>query len=729
MAIQRILNPSVGGSPVQSGDGTNKSRHRVLDGENLPIIVRLQPPGKEYIVTSQPFHFSDPASTIQLVPVGGGSGTITVSPSTLPPATIGQLYQILFQATGGTPPYYWTMEKGSIPSARDLLFLRQGNDLLLEGIPTQTGTDSFTLSVADSAEPTINGALLPRGTRPARPSLSDRPQTIITVGPGGQHPTFANAFANAVRPCTIRAIRSGSSFGPIPAISGSTVPGSGLLWIEGSDADLIGDPSIRVAPTANASHLTPINISTHNTNGLRLHSEVTGGTPARDLVVRGFLFDVTIPSGSSEIFDIIQMEGWASPRSTQISQWPQNISIFQNVINGGNDNGTRKSRSGISVCVVDCYIGENYIYNISKNGSDAKGISGFGGRRVNVYNNLIEADCENILWGGVNYFDDWELEPTDWWVERNHFYKRPSWLTTFKGIMVIKNWIEWKIGKRMWVFGNLFENHIADAQNGPGHHMKAVAGPQGQPIAQLRDIVFERNAMRNTDRVLSILSSSVDVGQGSRRLVFKDLLAYNILDANPYANLSGGASRIANTILHTQDIGNVTLSDIFIDGLTMVTEPGHTGPFGVQWFLDNTGGRPIRNMRLTNYIGNEHTNSGSGQPAMFNASASTDGGIPLNPNYFDQDPAYAPVFGGWMLPSISSRAGWSHIPEVHYLADEAAIDYEDVSSNNYRLAPTSPGYNKGVFGRQHIGADIDAIEALLGPAPTYPNVASSEVPA
>jgi uncharacterized protein (TIGR03437 family) len=68
--------------------------------------------------------------------------TIT-TPSPLPPATLGQPYEVVLGATGGLPPYFWSTE-APLPPGLELL-----SDGTLTGVPTQTGEFNFWIAVFD----------------------------------------------------------------------------------------------------------------------------------------------------------------------------------------------------------------------------------------------------------------------------------------------------------------------------------------------------------------------------------------------------------------------------------------------------------------------------------------------------------------------------------------------------------------------------------------------------
>src|ERR1700688_4923172 len=71
----------------------------------------------------------------------------------IPAFEAGIEFHVLLHATGGAPPYVWSVASGDLPEGINL-----SPEGLLAGRPTKTGTFSMTLKVEDSGRPahTIN---------------------------------------------------------------------------------------------------------------------------------------------------------------------------------------------------------------------------------------------------------------------------------------------------------------------------------------------------------------------------------------------------------------------------------------------------------------------------------------------------------------------------------------------------------------------------------------------
>ncbi len=69
---------------------------------------------------------------------------LIVTTQSLPSATVGSPYSATLTATGGLPPYTWSIISGSLPPGLSLD--TSGN---ITGTPTTPGTYNFTVQVVD----------------------------------------------------------------------------------------------------------------------------------------------------------------------------------------------------------------------------------------------------------------------------------------------------------------------------------------------------------------------------------------------------------------------------------------------------------------------------------------------------------------------------------------------------------------------------------------------------
>lgn len=83
---------------------------------------------------------------IQPYTIAVGCGTITLSPPSLPNATVATAYSQSVTASGGTAPYTYVVSAGSLPPGLAL----NASTGSLSGAPTATGSFSFTVAVTDA---------------------------------------------------------------------------------------------------------------------------------------------------------------------------------------------------------------------------------------------------------------------------------------------------------------------------------------------------------------------------------------------------------------------------------------------------------------------------------------------------------------------------------------------------------------------------------------------------
>jgi hypothetical protein len=75
-------------------------------------------------------------------------GPLTITTTSLPAATVGVAYSATLAATGGTPPYTWSIASGALPAGLTLA----PSTGQISGTATATGTSSFTATVTAGAQ-------------------------------------------------------------------------------------------------------------------------------------------------------------------------------------------------------------------------------------------------------------------------------------------------------------------------------------------------------------------------------------------------------------------------------------------------------------------------------------------------------------------------------------------------------------------------------------------------
>jgi hypothetical protein len=173
--LDGVVGQSYGGSLSTNGGDPNTA-WTIIAGAIPPGLAR-NPSGTTLLFSGAPTTAGNFTFTAQAVDVIAGTATqqysirvvqplVITTPNTLPSATAVANYIITLTATGGTPPYTWSLgcssclssgkvssqHNATLPPPRSLL--PSGMSLspsgVLSGTPSQTGTFTFDVQVADS---------------------------------------------------------------------------------------------------------------------------------------------------------------------------------------------------------------------------------------------------------------------------------------------------------------------------------------------------------------------------------------------------------------------------------------------------------------------------------------------------------------------------------------------------------------------------------------------------
>ena len=142
VAYSQSLAPS-GGTPPYSWSVTSGS---------LPAGLNLSPAG---VLSGTPAGAANASFTAQVTDAAGAvasskftlvvAPTLVISASALPPAEVTAPYSVSVTASGGTPPYSWSLAAGALPTPLTL-----SPSGAITGTPSTPGAQSFTLRVTDS---------------------------------------------------------------------------------------------------------------------------------------------------------------------------------------------------------------------------------------------------------------------------------------------------------------------------------------------------------------------------------------------------------------------------------------------------------------------------------------------------------------------------------------------------------------------------------------------------
>jgi hypothetical protein len=156
-----------------------------------------------------------------------GTSAPQITTSTLPNGILQTAYSATLAATGGTPPYSWSVASGSLPTG--MLLASSGQ---ISGTPAQTGSFSFTAQVRDSSSTaqsvTKNLAIaVGAATTPLQITTSSLPAGQVsanysaTLAASGGTPPYAWSIASGSLPPGLTLQASLGSINGTPSQSGT----------------------------------------------------------------------------------------------------------------------------------------------------------------------------------------------------------------------------------------------------------------------------------------------------------------------------------------------------------------------------------------------------------------------------------------------------------------------------------------------------------------------------
>ncbi len=666
-------------------------------------------------------------ATVTISPVSNQPPTITTA--SLPQGQLGSSYNAAFTASGGTLPYTWSKAAGNLPSGLTL-----GTSGQLSGLPSQAGTYTFTISVADanalsaqmSFTVTIGAggnydgpAELPRVTVSSSMASTPAPGRTITVNAGGD---FQAALNNASCGDTI-ALQAGATFHgkyvfPAKACDDnhwiivrtsapdSALPPEGqrLTPCYGGIASLPGRPSYACSNAQNV--LARLLLDVTGDGAIRL---AAGANHYRILGL-----EITRPVGMTGGARLIMAQGVAD-----------HIVLDRSWLHGTPQDETHAgfALDGLRyAAVVDSYINDMKCVSVTGTCTDAHAISGGVSTTQDgpylIQNNFLEASGEAVMFGGGPA----TTTPADIQILHNHFFKPWQWMKgqpNFVGGVsgnpfIVKNHMELKNAVRVLAEANLMENNWGGfSQTGQG----IVLSPKNQhvasnntnvcPVCQVTDVTVRYSHIIHAGGGVQLATAiSGDGTNGAPALAGMRWSLHDLVMDDLSANYvgDGTAFEIMNA-WPTNGLNTVTINHV-----TAFSDPtGHMAVVGNM--LTN---QPMYGIVFTNNIivTGAHpiwsTGGGTGNCAYYN--------VPLT-TVTACFPAY--VFKNNALigtPSVFPPSTWpsgNFFPAA--ISSMEFVGYNSASGGNlgnYALLSTSPYKNKATDGSD-LGADIAGLTAAL----------------
>jgi len=481
------------------------------------------------------------------------SVSITVSPTaaTLDP---GQSTSFAATVVGSRSPVRWRASCGTIDSrGRYTAPASAATCGVTATVDSVTSTPAIIAVTAPEPTPAPTPTPTPAPAPQTSTPVSATGEAVISVTPGPG--ALETALAEAVT-----AVRSG----PVTVVlAPGDYPGNFVLPRTGS--------SFGITITAAAAQLPPA--------GARMTLAYQGSLPR--LVPTQLATTTLTVTGDNYTLRGLQVETPGVGVTTidvvgdTSGNLPRNVTFDQMLIRG---NQTTGGHRGVGMNGVNIAVTNSWIDRMWEVGRDAQAAAAWDTPGpLTIENNYLEASGENFLLGGA--IPTCGCVPTDVIFTRNTVRKDPAWRTMAEQ-PTVKNLLEIKYGRRVFISGNTFEYNWLQAQTG-WSILFIAKGIDGTAWTVVEDVTFTRNIVRRVANGLNIAAV-----EGPVRRVRVEQNVWQDIDMNTW----GGDGRWA--IIQTGVYG---ADDIVLERNTVL---GLTG----NQFLGLYGSVPLQRFAMTHVV-------------------------------------------------------------------------------------------------------------------------------
>lgn len=449
---------------------------------------------------------SGSASVVATVSGKTGSATLTVAAQTAasisvssnaPSISVGQSTQVtavVKDASGNvlSTPVTWSTSSSAIAtvSATGLVSgIAAGTATITASSGTVQGSTTINVTAPVSTATVAAPPELPRVyLNTAMPTVTG---TSIVVPAGGD----LQAAINQAVPGDEIVLQAGATYTGsfyLPVKSGaSTTPGTGSVIVIRSSALTNLPEGQRVSPSQ-AQYMARIET---NLDGAEVIGTVAGTAGWR---LAGL--EITSAPGVTLLGRLVRF-GDGNPTQNLASQVPYNLVLDRSYVHAPDVVDIRRCvdlQSGASAVI------DSYLSGCHSVGSDAQAIASWNGPGpYKIVDNYLEGSGENVMFGGANITVP-NQTPNDIEVRGNYFYKPLTWKQddpSYAGTpWSIKNLFELKMGHRILVEGNVFEQVWVNAQVGFALLLK-TSNDQAFPTT---DVTVRHNIVRGAAGAVNI---------------------------------------------------------------------------------------------------------------------------------------------------------------------------------------------------------------------------------
>src|SRR5581483_6874854 len=536
---------------------------------------------------------------------------LTIATASLASAQVQSPYSAVITAQGGTEPYIWSINSGSLPAGISL----NPQTGTIAGIPSKAGSFSFTAKVSDSAahastrQLTLSATAVNNGNfdGPAElPRVHVQSSMADTPAPGNSIlvPAGANlqSIINSAN-CgdTIR-LQAGATFTGSFTLPNKNCSNNEWIVIRTSAPDSALPPEgTRITPCyAGVSSLPArpaLNCASTQKVMATLMAKNWGGPiflgPGADHYRIGPGLEITRPVGTGINYALVE--------PVDANSAADHIIVDRDWLHGTPRDETNRGvhLSGVTyAAVVDSYLNDFHCTAGIGACTDSQAISGGSGNLTmgswKISNNFLEAAAENILFGGATG----STIPTDIEITHNHFFKPLTWMQGNPGFVgevnkqpakctqfhtpgfcpfIVKNLLEFKNAQRVLVEGNVLEyTWPGFTQHGTAVLFTALSqgGTKGNPNATVADITFRYNRVSHAAAGVVIAEAAYQWGppKAEARLSIHD----DIFDDISPAYYNGDTTGVGLAFQISQCPSCSPLQNISVNHVTMLMKTPRT---------------------------------------------------------------------------------------------------------------------------------------------------------
>ncbi len=648
------------------------------------------------------------------------ASALKIVTSNLASATSGTSYTAALSAAGGETPYNWTLSSGSLPAGLQL----ENSTGVISGIPSQTGTFSFTVAVKDAANNQIGQPMslsvaantasnfdgpaeLPRIYMQSAMSDTPAPGKVTQLASGGD---LQSALNNASCGDTI-SLQAGGTFAGMFTFPQKSCDSSHWIIVRTSAADS--------SLPAEGTRITPCYAGVASLPGRpALHCTSTKNVMAKLIFTNKTGYGPVVFANGANHYRLIGLEITRSAGTSLVSNLitPDANSAVNNIVldrlwvhGTAQDETTRGVYlSGVtSVAIIDSFFTDFHCVSITGTCTDAQTIAGGSGDLpmgiFKIVDNFLEASGENIIFGG----SQGTVTPTDIEIRRNHFFKPLIWMPGYPGFVggvdgnpfIVKNHFETKNAQRILFEANILENNWGGVGQ-YGYSISITPKNQAQgtlnvcPICQVTDVTIRYTTISHVGGAFVIANAASSAGgvpAAGERYSIHDVIADDINDVT--YNGRGTFAQIST-------VPQPNIEDLQIDHVTIL-EPK------VLFNLGADVTEKMVNFKFTNSIVNAglspFTTTGGGTTnCAYNPVPNIVLPACFAPVVFSKNAIIAP-------PSSAPASLWP--AQNFFPASVSAVQFVKYNNGNggdYHLQSTSPYKGAGTDGRD-LGADVNTL--------------------